>query len=136
MITDFTKQTKFYQYYNANPKGLETGDCSVRCLATALNISWDEAVDLACAVAHETKIEPFGRKMVEIVLERNGFTPMKIKLEKGKRPTMKTLLPKYDGYIIVGRIAHHVMCAKCGKVKDIWNSSERPLYKYWIKKEI
>lgn len=133
MIKDYTKKTKFYEFYNCNPKGLETGDCSVRCLATALGITWDEAVDMTCKVAHETGLAPFDREMVALILERNGFVPMKIKLENGKRPTMRTLLPKYQGHIIVGKIAHHIMCAKDGKVRDIWNSSERPLYKYWVK---
>lgn len=136
MIRDYTKRTKFYEFFNCNPKGLETGDCSVRCLATALGITWDEAVDMTCEVAHETKLAPFDREMVTMILERHGFVPMKIVLEKGKRPTMRTLLPKYDGYVIVGKIANHIMCAKGGKVRDTWNSSERPLYKYWIKKEM
>lgn len=127
--------TDFFEYHNENPKGKHTGDCSVRCLATALGITWDEAVDVACEMAHRTKIEPFGRQMTGRVLEEHGFISMKIELENGRRPTMKTLLKKYKGYIIVGLIAGHEMCARNGKVKDIWDSSERPLYKYWIKKE-
>ena len=135
MIRKIPPSTEYFEYYNANPKGKRTGDCSVRCIATALGITWDEAVDLVCEMAHKIKVEPFGRKMVGRVLEEHGFMPMKIELKDGKRPTMKTLLQKYKGYIIVGVIAGHEMCARGGKVKDIWNSSERPLYKYWIKKE-
>ncbi len=125
--------TKFYEFYNANPKGRITGDCSVRCVATALGITWDEAVDLVCEKAHKTKVEPFGRKMVEAILKEHGFVAMKIELVNGKRPTMATIIPKYPGRTIVGRIANHVMCAVDGKVRDVWNSSERSLYKYWVK---
>ena len=135
MIRKIPANTKYFEFYNANPKDRRTGDCSVRCVATALGITWDEAVDLVCEMSHKTKIEPFGRKMVDKILVANGFMPMKIKLENGKRPTMATLLDKYKGYIIVGIIAHHEMCARGGKVLDIWDSSNRSLYKYYIKKE-
>lgn len=35
-----------YKYYNPNPVGRRTEDCSVRAVAKALGISWDDAHDL------------------------------------------------------------------------------------------
>jgi len=35
-----------WQYYQPNPCGLSTGDCTVRAISKALDISWDEAHDI------------------------------------------------------------------------------------------
>ena len=41
---DRKKNTKWYHFYNANPKGLYTGDCRYRAYALANNLPWDVVV--------------------------------------------------------------------------------------------
>ena len=135
MIRKIPASTKYYEFYNANPKGKRAEDCGVRAVALALGVSWDEAIDLLVAKAHKYKDAPESDKCVRAVIEENGFVPMKVDVRFGNtRPTMCEVIEMYKGYVIVGAIAHHYMAATDGKVKDIWNSSERPLYKFWIKK--
>ena len=35
-----------YQFYNPNPKGKAVGDCTIRALTKALEMSWDDAYTL------------------------------------------------------------------------------------------
>ena len=136
MIKNIPQSTYFYEFYNANPKGKRAEDCGIRMLSLALGISWDETVDLLVPKAHKYKDAPESTKCIVAVLEEHGFIPMKVDVRKGfGRPTMCHIIKERPGYIIVGLCAHHFTCAKDGKVRDIWDSSTRPLYKYWIKKE-
>lgn len=136
MITNYTKATKYYQFFNANPTGEEVGDCSVRCVAVALNVSWLEAYDMMAAKAREMYRIMNEPPVVGAVLKDNGFKEMKVSVKKGsKRPTLMQLIKGNPNSIIVGQIASHFATARGGKVRDLWNSSERSLYRYWIKGE-
>ena len=136
MIKDIYKTTKFFQFTNVNPTGKEVGDCSIRCIAVALDKKWEEAFDLLAAKARESYCCMDEVEAVSGVLKDSGFTEMKVGVKKGKkRPTLTDLIKEYPNHIIVGQIAHHFATAKDGKVRDLWNSSERSLYKYWIKED-
>lgn len=137
MIRDYTKRTKFYEFFNANPTGKEVGDCAIRCVAVALNVKWEEAFDLLAVKAKSLYCEMSEAEAVNEVLKDHGFAAMKVSVKKGtKRPTLTELIKKHPDYIIAGQIANHFASVRGGKVRDLWNSSERSLYKYWIKKEV
>lgn len=57
-----------WQYFQSNPCGLSTGDCTVRAISKALDISWDEAHDILseCDMPHKDWV--WGA-----VLRANGF---------------------------------------------------------------
>lgn len=129
---------KYYEYFNPNPEpgtGIYTkGDCSIRACCVATGKSWLEVFDDLTAMARKTFNITGETKTVAGYIESEGFTPYKVTVKKGsKRPTMKSLIKENPGKIIVGLCAHHFMCARGGKVLDVWDSSERPLYKYWMK---
>ena len=134
MIKDIYKTTKFFQFTNVNPTGEEKGDCALRALAVALGISWMEAFDMMVATARPMYLMPNEVEVIDKILTEHGFKAMTVHRGK-KRPTLTSLIKEYPNHIIVGRIAHHMATAKDGKVRDLWNSSERSLYKYWIKEE-
>ena len=134
MIEDYTKTTKFYQFFNANPTGKEIGDCSIRAVAVALNKSWLESFDLLATKAREMYYEMSEPEVMAEVLKDNGFEQKKVSVKRGtKRPTLSKLIKENHGRIIVGQIANHFAATRDGKVRDLWNSSERSLYKYWVK---
>lgn len=41
-----------YKYFNSNPCGRSVGDCAVRAIAAAFDVSWEEAFD---AIAKNAK---------------------------------------------------------------------------------
>lgn len=134
MIKDYQKNTKYFQFTNPHPKGEEIGDCHVRCISVALGITWLEAYDMLYKKGREIFSVIDTVETVSSVLKDNGFTEMKVSVVRGrKRPTLTELIKANPGRTIVGQIAHHWATAKDDKVRDIWNSSEKPLYKYWMK---
>ena len=134
MLKDIYKPTKYFEPYQPNPTGKTCGDCSIRCIAVAMDKTWEEAFDLLSAKAREMYYEMSEPAVVSEVLKENGFTEMKVSVVKGKkRPTMVELIKANHGRTIVGQVAHHWSASRDGKVRDLWNSSERPLYKYWVK---
>ena len=136
MITDYEKPTKYYEFFNANPTGKKVGDCSIRAVVVALNTKWKVAFSLLATEAMSQYCCMDEPQAVGNVLKQHGFTEMKVSVRGGnKRPTLKSLIKQYPNHIIVGQIANHFAAARGGKVRDLWNSSERTLYKYWIKEE-
>ena len=128
---------KLYKYENPNPDKKKTGDCGVRCIAVALNISWNDAYELLAYYGRKNHEAAGAMSNIEEILLDHGFIKMSVKLQKGKkRPTMKKLLREDPDRVIVGQTIHHVTAARNGRVLDIWDTTERPLYRYYVKKEI
>ena len=59
--------------YNPNPLGIRTGDCSVRAIAAALRMSWDDAYMLLSVEAFSRKDMPDSNAVWGACLERDGF---------------------------------------------------------------
>lgn len=127
----------YYRYFQPNPDIVnDKGDCAIRALCAATDEDWLSVFDDLVVLARKHYTILNDMDVLAEYLEARGFTPCKVSVKKGtKRPTMRDLIRKYPGYIIVGRCSKHIMCATKGKVKDSWDSSLRPLYKYWIKPE-
>lgn len=65
-----------WQYYQPNPCGLSTGDCTVRAISKALDISWDEAHDILSEFAKNMCDMPHKDWVWGAVLRANGFNRM------------------------------------------------------------
>ena len=128
---------RYFEYFNPNPQpAKERGDCSIRSICAATGLSWMEVFDEMVEVARKNYDVLESMDTIIEVIENHGFIPYKVTVKRGsRRPTMQELIRKYPGKIIYGQCANHVMCARGGKVRDIWDSSERPLYKYWLKED-
>lgn len=128
---------KYFSYFNPNPDPVkDAGDCTIRAMCAATGESWLEVFDEMAMIARRNFNIIAEMETVGDFLDNHGFTPCKVTIKRGqKRPTMQTLIRQFPGKIIVGQSAHHVLCARKGKVLDRWDSSQRPLYKYWLKDE-
>ena len=128
---------KYFQYFQPNPdKTKNKGDCTIRALCAATNKDWVTVFDSLVYMARKQYDMPNSMDVVIGFLEAEGFVKQTISVKKGQhRPTMQTLIKKHPKTILFGRCAHHVNCAKGGKVLDLWDTSEMPLYAYWIKPE-
>lgn len=63
-----------FVYYNSNPLKKNTmGDCSVRALSKALNLSWDEAFDILVDNARLRADMPNSNANIDEVLSDFGF---------------------------------------------------------------
>ena len=62
-----------YVYYNPNPAGRSVGDCSVRAIAKALGISWEEAYTKVVTNGYKMADMPSSDSVWGAVLRMNGF---------------------------------------------------------------
>lgn len=141
-------ETTTFHYYNANPKGRITGDCTFRAVSTALGISWEQTVMEMAEFSCKTGYAINDKKGIEKFLQSKGWV-------KHKQPR-KADNTKYTGSEFCNEInsdiafvgksviadigGHHIVCIKempdaygLHKVWDIWNSTYECIGNYWTK---
>lgn len=126
-----------YIYFQPNEKDKKGkyGDCSVRAICKAENITWLEAYDLMCKYSREIQC-PFNVKEgFEYILKNLGYKYHSIgRPKKGeKRPTVKTFAMEHNKGIYLPIVASHYVCIKDGDWYDSWDSYDCCVYGYWEK---
>lgn len=128
---------------NENPEGRLIGDCAVRALATLLECSWHDAVDILAQTSDYTDPCINSRRNINNTLKRLGFKHFSgIKI--GRRYANGTELCKLlgDRYHNGERIYAQVGKRHCAaivpseadgyKIRDTWDSTEREIIEYWV----
>ena len=128
---------RYYKYYQPNDKDLKdkTGDCQVRALSKALNISWLEAFDLTIPICRRlqtyTIFDGNHEKTVE-AMQDLGFAYTGVSSKKGsKRPTVKEFAKSHPTGRYIVKVAHHVVAVVDGVYYDTWDSGYKSLYGYY-----
>lgn len=128
---------RYYKYYQPNGKDLKdkTGDCQVRALSKALNISWLEAFDLTIPICRRlqtyTIFDGNHEKTVE-AMQDLGFAYTGVSSKKGsKRPTVKEFAKSHPTGRYIVKVAHHVVAVVDGVYYDTWDSGYKSLYGYY-----
>ena len=62
-----------YQFFNPNPCGRAVGDCAVRAIAAAFDVSWEEAFDVLVENARAMCDMPSSDQVWNAVLRQFGF---------------------------------------------------------------
>ena len=128
---------KRYVYYQPNKKDLKdkVGDCQVRALSKALNISWLEAFDLTIPICRELQTYTFfdgDLAKTKEAMDQIGFNYQGISVRKGsKRPTVLSFAKTHPTGTYICKIAHHVVAVVDGQYFDTWDSGECSLYGYF-----
>lgn len=138
--------TRYFKFYNANPKNRITGDCTFRAICTATNASWEDTVMDMARLSCETGYSINDSKGIERYLKTKGWLknkqPRKINNAKYTGKEFCDLLTnKYPdgsvGNVIANIGGHHIVCIKHDgkryKINDIWDSTEYCIGNYWIK---
>jgi hypothetical protein len=122
-----------FEYYNPNPDGSHVGDCTVRALAIALGIGWDEAYDLVADMGRKAHNMPSSNKIWGYVLKQRGFTLHPL---LDKCPFCYTAADfckdHPDGVYVLG-FGTHVATVIDGIIYDTWDSSGKIPEYYWEK---
>lgn len=118
-----------YIFYNPNPKGLSVGDCTIRAISCALNLSWKRTYLYLVLQGLSMCDMPSANRVWGQFLKRNGFIKSQIPDTCPECYTIKDFC--YDnpvGTFIVGT-GEHVICVRDGDYYDSWNSgNEIPIY--------
>ena len=124
-----------WEFFNNNPVLRTVGDCAVRAVSVALNISWEKAYSLIVANGFAMGDMPSSNSVWGAVLRQNGFKRYAVENTCPDCYTAEDFCKDHpDGVYVLG-FGNHVATIKDGVLYDSWNSlSEIPQY-YWYKEE-
>lgn len=121
--------------YNPNPTGRNVGDCAVRAVAKALNISWEDAYAKITANGYAMGDMPSSDSVWGSVLRQNGFYREVIPNNCPDCYTAKDFSKDNPYGVFVLGFGGHVATVVDGDLYDSWNSeNEIPQY-VWYRKE-
>ncbi len=124
-----------FVFINPNPKSKLTGDCTIRAISLANNISWDAAYLGLCAEGYELKDMPSNNGVWGQYLREHGW----------KRHALPDICPecytvaefaadKNVGTYVIA-CASHVVCVKDGDWLDSWDSGDETAIYYFDREE-
>ena len=145
-----------YIYYNPNPnqryradgrpiKSDQSGDCVVRAVAKALDLSWEDSYKKLCEEGLRQHIMPndSSGKVYGKVLENAGFKLGNVNQDfirrYHRRPTVSDLYDSIERNNdishkkIVVKNTHHLTCIDEGVIFDTWDTSDECVWKFWYK---
>ena len=139
--TEKYPETKTFHYYNANPHGRITGDCTTRALSVATGVPYNDVVMELARLQCETGYEGHAKEGYSKYLESLGWVKHKQpRKSNGKKYTGKEFCKKLfpsictDGGRVFAKIGgHHVVAIVDGKVWDIWDSTDGCIGNYWTR---
>jgi len=121
--------------FNPNPVGRMVGDCAVRAISVALNVSWEDAFDLITENARAMGDMPSSDSVWGSVLRQHGFYRLNIPNNCPDCYTADDFCRDYPHGIYVLGFGGHVATVVDGNLYDSWNSSsEIPVY-MWYRKD-
>ena len=128
-----------YVYYQPNKKDLkdEFGDCTIRALTKALNVTWLEAFDMTIPICREYQVTNMFAAPAYIerqMIERLGFKYYGVSNKKGsKRPTVDSFAKDHPEGVYILNVANHEVACVDGKYYDTWDCGARSLYGFYEK---
>lgn len=121
--------------YNPNPLGKRAGDCTVRALTKALDISWDEAYLLIVTEGFIQKAMPSENGTWGMAFWRKWFTPY---LLPGPCPwcyTVREFAEEHPVGTFVLCTGKHVVTCEDGDWWDSWDSGDEVITYCFVKED-
>ena len=128
------EDNKYFHYYNANPKGKNSKDCTYRALSLFLDKSWDDIARMDAEFYLEHGMWLFTTELVrysyqnrvDVFLEKLSYTPIYRHGQDGSIGTLREFIDKYasDKKVYLCEMHGHMAAIKDRKVWDTWDSSE------------
>ena len=120
-----------YRYFNPNPCGINTGDCTVRAICAATGMSWDLAFDELCDKAKEIGEMPSSNNAWGQYLQDLGFTYRPLPNTCPFCFSVKDFCKENPkGTFILGT-GTHVVTAIDGNYYDAWDSGDEIIAYVW-----
>ena len=125
---------KYWQEYNPNPCGRRVGDCTVRALSVALDVSWEEAFDLLADSAYKMCDMPSSNSVLGAVLRQHGFYRTAISSDCDDCYTAADYAMEHPYGVYVLGFGTHVATIVDGIIYDAWDSSQEIPQYVWYQK--
>lgn len=118
-----------WRYYNPNPAGRMVGDCSVRAVSAALDVSWDEAFDMVADMAKEMCDMPSSDAVWGALLRKHGFVRSVIPSRCPDCYTIGDFTEDFPFGTYVLGTGGHVVTVRDGVAMDTYDSTQQiPAY--------
>lgn len=122
-----------WEKFNNNPVGRSVGDCAVRAVAKALDMTWEEAYALIAVNGFAMGDMPSSNSVWGAVLRQNGFYRAAIEDKCPDCYTAEDFTRDHPIGVFVLGFGNHVATVVDGVLYDSWDSSnEIPQY-YWYR---
>lgn len=131
------------EYQNENPQNRSTGDCAIRAIATLLECSWHDALDLLAEAAEYNDYEINKATYIQKVLDKHGFFQYPELRVCGKYISGKLACSLFNSVLSNGeRILAYLGEEHCAaimpdesgnyKIYDSWDSTKLEVTKYFV----
>ena len=120
--------------YFQRVKDLRAGDCVVRACAHAIGLEYFQVMQRLFELGLEMKMMPNDKRVYEVFLVENGFSPRQSPLKRNgnKRYKVKEF-PVDDSKVYVIHTSNHLTCIDQGLHKDSWNCGAWAAQSYFVK---
>ena len=111
---------------NNNPFGLRENDCSIRALATTLDITWDKAIIKLAESSGKTGKMINKTETITLSLINNGFVKLKIKKNSMNiKEFINDYAKEYEIYYVL--LKGHATAVKGFSLIDTWDCSNEKI---------
>lgn len=119
-----------YQYYNPNPVGRSVGDCSVRAIAKALDLDWEQAYAELVSNGFAMGDMPSSDGVWGATLRQHGFYKSNIPDNCPDCYTLEDFVTDNPSGVFVVKLGNdHVATIVNGTLYDAWDSrNELPIF--------
>lgn len=124
-----------YIEYNPNPCGRRVGDCAVRAISKALDMTWEGAFVTLALNALQMCDMPSSDSVIGATLRQNGFIRKAIPNSCPDCYDAEEFCREFPTGIYVVFFGGHTACIKDGDLFDAWDSSREIIQYYWSKEE-
>lgn len=120
-----------YINYNPNPAGRTVGDCAVRAVAKALDITWEDAYRLIATNGYKMADMPSSDSVWGAVLRMHGFYRESIPNTCPDCYTAEDFCMDNPVGVYVLGFGGHVATVVDGMLYDSWDSSQEIPQYFW-----
>ena len=122
-----------YVEFQNNPCGRRVGDCAVRAISKALDMTWEAAYLTLCLNGLQMCDMPSSDSVIASVLRQNGFTRKAISNSCPDCYDVEEFCKEFPTGVYVAFFGGHVACIRDGILFDAWDSSHEIIQYYWEK---
>jgi len=118
--------------YNPNPAGRSVGDCAVRAVAVALNLTWEDAYIMIVETGYKMADMPSADSVWGAVLRKYGFYRTSIPNTCPDCYTAEDFCRENPVGVFVLGFGGHVATVIDGDIYDAWDSRDCiPVYVWY-----
>lgn len=121
--------------WNPNPVGRRVGDCAVRAIAKALDVTWESAYAMISNAGFQMGDMPSSNSVWGAVLRQNGFYRKSIPDTCPDCYTAEYFAKDHPKGTYVLGFGTHVCTLRDGIIFDTWDSSQEIPQYFWYRKE-